>query len=120
MDQPLESVCDLSSLTRTQAETLEMHHRVRESQINMETALKMRKVTGIRRGTHYRILAQARRNVKQSLFTVAVAVRLGLLKAEDVQRLIVSISAIPEGIDPDRLAEVIRLAELLADRIVTS
>lgn len=84
----------------------------------METALKTRRNSGISRGTHYRILAQAKKNLSESLFTVATAVQLGLVKPEDVQKLISTVSTIPPDVDPEKLSEVMVLARLLADRIV--
>jgi hypothetical protein len=84
----------------------------------METALKTRRNSGISRGTHYRILAQAKKNLSESLFTVATAVQLGLVKPEDVQKLISTVSMIPPDVHPEKMAEVMALARLLADRIV--
>jgi len=43
-----------------------------------------------------------------------------LLKSEDVQKLISSVSMIPADVDPDKLPEVIALVKVLADRIVMS
>ena len=118
MNSAPEEVADLSSLTRIQVETLKIHHAVLEGEINMDIALKTRRKSGISRGTHYRILAQAKKNVKQSLFTVATAVQMGLLRAEDVQKLISTISMIPTDVDSEKLPEVMALVNVLADRIV--
>lgn len=113
-----EVIADLSSLTRIQVETLKMHLALLKGEINMDIALKTRRKSGISRGTHYRILTQAKKNVKQSLFTVATAIQMGLLKGEDVQKLISTISMIPTDVDPEKLPEVMALVNVLADRIV--
>jgi Glu-tRNA(Gln) amidotransferase subunit E-like FAD-binding protein len=113
-----ETIADLSSLTRIQVETLKTHLAVNNNEINMKDALKSRKTSGISRGTHYRILAQAKKNVKRSLFTVATASQLGLLKPEDVQKLISTVTMIPGGVDPDKLPEILALVNAVADRIV--
>jgi hypothetical protein len=113
-----ESVSDLSSLTRVQVATLKTHQAVVKGEINMYTALKTRKNSGISRGTHYRILQQARKNVVRSLLTVATAVQLGLLKPEDVQKLIATVSTIPTDLDPSKMPEVVSLVAMLAERIV--
>jgi predicted DNA-binding protein (UPF0251 family) len=120
MNSKPQTVVDLSSLTRVQVETLQLHIAIRESQINMQEALKKRKNVAISRGTHYRILDQARKNIRESLFTVAVAVQIGLLKQEDVQKLISSVSAIPADLEAQKLAEIIPLVKVLANRIVMS
>ena len=84
----------------------------------MDIALKTRKDSGISRGTYYRILAQAKRNLRESLFTVAIGVQMGLLKTEEVQKLIATVSMIPADVDREKLPEVIALVTALAERIV--
>jgi len=118
MDSVPEVISDLSSLTRVQVETLKLHRAVLKGEINMDSALKMRRNAGISRGTHYRILGQAKKNVSEALFTVATAVQMGLVKPEDVQKLISAVSIIPADVDPEKVPEVMTLARMLADRIV--
>ena len=110
---------ELSSLTRTQLETLKIHRSMQKAEINIHTALRMRKDSGISRGTHYRILAQAKKNVRESLFTVATAVQLGLIKPDDVQKLVATVSLVPVDMSEERNGEVLALLEALVDRIVT-
>ena len=113
-----ETIADLSSLTKIQVETLKLHQSVTKSEIKMQKALTIRKHSAISRGTHYRILAQAKKNIRESLFTVATAVQMGLLKPEDVQKLIATVSMIPVDVDPEKLPEVMVIVGALADRIV--
>jgi hypothetical protein len=113
-----EMMVDLSSLTRVQVETMKIHLAVRKSEISMREALGKRKKSKISRGTHYRILAQAKKNIRESLFTIAIAVQVGLLKPEDIQRLIASVVVIPVDLEPARLPEVLSLVRALAERIV--
>jgi predicted DNA-binding protein (UPF0251 family) len=115
-----EAIVDLSSLTRIQLETLKIHRAVLKDEIKMDVALKMRRNVGISRGTHYRILAQARKNITQSLFTVATVVQMGLIRSEDVEKLISNVSMIPADLDSSKLPEIIALVKVLADRIVMS
>lgn len=84
----------------------------------MQQALRKRHISGIKRGSYYRVLGQARTNIKKSLFTVALAVRLGLVNVEDVQKLIVRVSSIPEDLDPAMTAEILAVLQPLAERIV--
>jgi hypothetical protein len=115
-----EAMIDFSSLTRIQVETLQLHLAMRKSEINMQDALKTRKNMGISRGTHYRILTQAKKNIRESVFTVAIAVQMGLIKPEDVQKLVSSVSMIPSDLDSERLSEVLALVGVLVSRIVMS
>lgn len=120
LSSPIEAIADLSSLTRIQMETLKIQRALLKNEIKMDIALKIRRNSGISRGTHYRILAQARRNVVRSLFTVAVAVQMGVLKSEDIQKLVSSVSMIPGDLNPEKLPEVVALIKVLASRIVMS
>lgn len=115
---PARVISDLSSLTRVQVETIKLQRALQAGQINMDDALNIRKNFSISRGTHYRILEQAKKNIARSLFTVASAVQLGLVKPEDVQRLISAVAAIPDDVDPEKLPELLALVTVLADRIV--
>ena len=109
---------DLSSLTKAQIDTLKIHSSFLRHEINMNSALKVRKSSGISRGTHYRVLSQAKRNIRESLFTVVTAVQLGLLNPREIEKLIGTASLIPLDVDPDRLPEVMGLVEALVERIV--
>jgi hypothetical protein len=111
-------VSDLSSLTRVQVETLKIHLALLKGEITMDIALKIRKDSGISRGTHYRILHQAKENIVESLLTVATAAQLSLLKQEDVQKLIATVSTVPVDLDPTKVPEVVALVRALAERIV--
>jgi hypothetical protein len=86
----------------------------------MEAALKKRKTSGISRGSHYRILRQAKNNIRQSLFTIALVVRLGLVREEDVRKFISSVLMVPDSLDSGKASDVLTLLNALAERIVTS
>jgi predicted DNA-binding protein (UPF0251 family) len=118
LDSVPEAISNLSSLTRVQIETLKIHRALQKGEINIDTALKTRRNVGISRGTHYRILAQAKKNVTKSLFTVATAVQMGLVKSEDVQKLISTMSTIPVDVNQEKMPEIMALVRALADRIV--
>lgn len=112
------SLADLSSLTNVQVETIKLHQAVHKNEISMPQALQMRKKSAISKGTHYRIISQARRRIKKSILTTAVAVQLGLVSAEDVQKLITIASRVPPNMDSETTVEVVAITDALADRIV--
>jgi hypothetical protein len=115
-----KSIANLSFLTEAQVETLKIEVARRKHEITMEQALRIRKISGVSRGTHYRVLRQAKDNIKASLFTLAVAVHLGVVNVEDAQKLILSASAFPDELNPSKADEVVTLADALAERIVMS
>lgn len=108
----------LSSLTSTQFETLGIHESLRKNEISMDFALTVRKSAGISKGTHYRILAQGKKNMRESLFTLVTAVQLGLVRPDDVERLLSTAARIPADIDEARIPEIVTLLRVLVDRIV--
>ena len=78
----------------------------------------MRKDSSISKGTHYRILAQARRNVRKSVLTTAIAVQLGIIRSEELQKLVTLVSRAPTEADPSTMEEVSALVVALVNRIV--
>jgi hypothetical protein len=118
VESTVDSIAEMSSLTKVQLETLKIHLALRNHQITMREALESRKNSRISRGTHYRVLGQAKKNVRQSLLTVVVAAQMGLIKPEELQKLVATVSLIPDSVDSERLAEVLALVDALAERIV--
>lgn len=118
LKRTVEDVSDLSSLTKTQVETLKIQHLVSKGAISVQKAIEMRKTGGVSKGTHYRILAQARRNIRRSLFTVGVAAQLDLVRIEDVEKLLLSVSKIPADVDQGKVPEILALVNAVAERIV--
>lgn len=49
---------------------------------------------------------------------MATAVQMGLVKADEVQKLISMVSMIPVDLDPEKLPEVVAIVSAVADRIV--
>ncbi len=114
----MDEVADLSSLTKVQLETIKLYLAVTHHTISLEEALRSRKISGVSKGTHYRIVSQARGNLERSLFTVVVGVQMGLLKPTDLQKFFASVSLLPTDVDPDKVPEVMSLVQALVSRLV--
>ena len=69
-------------------------------------------------GSYYRTVTQAKANVKESLVTVLVAIRLGLLKVEDVRRLFELVGGGAHDLPDEEADRFIQLLETLLGRIV--
>jgi len=54
----------------------------------------------------------------ESLLTVATAAQLGILRPDDVQKLISTVSSVPTDLDPSKMLQVVTLVRVLAERIV--
>jgi hypothetical protein len=118
LNTPVESLADLSSLTRVQIETIRLHQAISRGEILVQDAIKSRKNRPVSKGTYYRILGQARRNVRKSILTTAIAVQMGVVKPEDVLKLLESVSRIPQEADDAALENVAAIVEALVNHIV--
>ncbi len=111
-------MADLSCLTEVQLDTIKLQKRIGRHEITLQEALVTRKKLQIRKGTHYRILGQAKKNIEKSLLTVAIAIQLGVLKADDVGKLMETVSRIPVDVDQTKLQEIMLVTSALVKRIV--
>jgi hypothetical protein len=107
-----------SSLTEAQIKTLVLHLAVSRGEFPLKEALGMRERGTISRGTHYRILSQAKANVIRGIFTVSLAVNLGLVKQGELDRFLLAVGKIPPEISPHDAANVMSLVDTLATRLV--
>jgi hypothetical protein len=91
----LDKLVEESSLTSRQLESLAGYVRVVSGEIKLREAALIasqgrkrgRPEKPLTVGSYYRTVSQARNNVKQSLVTCVIALWLGLVKVEDVQKL---------------------------------
>ena len=113
-----DAIVDKSSLTKVQVETLKLHLAILKNEISLDAALRSRKISRISKGTHYRIVSQARGNLESSLFTIAAGVQLGLLKPDDLQKFFTSVSLVPTEVDPENLPQVMSLMNALVRKLV--
>jgi hypothetical protein len=115
-----------SSLTPRQLESLASYLRVASGEIKLKEAASLAS-QGRRRersekpltvGSYYRTVSQARTNVKESLMTVVLAIWLGLIKLEDVRRLIELVGGGVRELSDEEADRFLRLLEALLRRIV--
>lgn len=123
-----EKLAEHSSLTRIQLETLSLRGMVLSGEISVSQSIerRLRSTKGERTrkgpvsaGTYYRVLRQAKNNVRSSILTVLTAMWLGYVKFDDLARLLELVGRSRgelAGGDADRLMGVLNA---LLDRIVT-
>ncbi len=87
----------LSALTEAQIETLQLHRRVLRGEISSKDAANMRTPEPVKLGTYHRVLDQALRNLQSAIWTVIVGLNLGLVRAEELKRLI---EVLPSNLEP--------------------
>ncbi len=77
-----------ASLTDTQLESLSLYRRVLNGEITSKEAALLRTPKSVSLGTYHRVLNQAIRNLQASVWTVLVGVNLGLLRSQELKRLV--------------------------------
>ena len=100
----------LSALTEAQIESLQLYRRVLRGEITSKEAANLRTPHPVKIGTYHRVLDQALRNLQSAIWTVIVGLNLGLIRGEELKRLI---EVLPSNLEPDEaqqeeLLDVIR------------
>lgn len=83
-----ESLVDESSLTRRQLEALQSYLRVALGEMRYREAAALGPSKAVTVGSYFRTVRQARANVRKSIVTLLIGVWVGIVKAEDVRRLL--------------------------------
>ena len=122
----LERLVNQSSITPRQLEALVSYLRVASGEIKLKEAAslssegrrkgKLEKPVTV--GSYYRTVSQARRNVKQSLVTVVIALWLGMIKGEDVRRLFELVGGGTRELSGEEAERFLQLLDVLFRRII--
>src|SRR3989442_14685646 len=88
----------LSALTEAQIESLQLHRRVLRGEINSREAARLRTPDPVKLGTYHRVLDQALRKLQSAIWTVIVGLNLGLVRGEEIKRLI---EVLPSNLETD-------------------
>lgn len=107
-----------SSLTNVQIETLMLQKRVLEGDLTVREAAKMRGRYGVTAGAYHRVVGQARSKVEQALYTLLLCSRLGMLRSDDLRRLLDTVAKAPVELDAETSQQVASLVDALVRRIV--
>lgn len=106
-----------SALTVAQAETISLRKRVMNGQLRATDAASLRSTGPVKPGTFYRVLDQSRGNVERSIFSILLSVRLGVLSADELNRLFSLVSQ-PGEMDEEAAGQVMSVLEPLVRRLV--
>lgn len=113
-----EALVDESNLTPRQLEALQSYLRVAIGEIRYREAAASGPSKSVTIGSYYRTVQQARDNIRSSIVTVLIALWLGLVKPDDVRRLLDTVGGNVMELsdeDKDRFITVLRA---LLDKIV--
>ncbi len=107
-----------SSFTDAQVQTLELSKRVKRGEITVKEATYMRKIGGVKAGSYYRVLGQARGNLRRTAFTLIVAAKLQIVDVEDLIRLLNMVRQTPEEMSEENLQQFTQLINQVVRRLV--
>ena len=99
-----------SSLTRKQADYLVSYVRVLSHEIRLREAAWAVEGGPVTVGSYYRTISQGRKNIRESVATIAIALTLGLVEFADLNRLMQLVASGPtdfSALDEQHLGEVL-------------
>jgi hypothetical protein len=108
-----------SSLTAAQVECMMLHSKVLQGEFSSLEAAS-RRGAGVSLGAYYRVLKQGRRNITCAMFTILLSVRMGVVRLDDVRRLLDLGQKLQSGVEAEKIPEVISLLDALVKRLVMS
>jgi len=122
----LDKLVDQSSITSRQLELLVSHLRVSTGEIKLKDAASLatqgrtrgKQGGPVTIGSYYRTVQQARKNVRESLLTVVVALWAGVIRVEDVRRLFELVGGGTRELSDEEADRVLRLLDALLGRII--
>jgi len=122
----LERLGDQSSITRRQLESLVSYMRVSSGEIKLKDAAALASKGRTRGkgekpltvGSYYRTVHQARKNVRESLVTVVIALWLGVIRVEDVRRLFELVGGGARELSDEEVERFTQLFDALVRRMI--
>ena len=122
----LERLGDQSSITRRQLESLVSYMRVSSGEIKLKDAASLASKGRTRGkaekpltvGSYYRTVHQARKNVRESLVTVVIALWLGVIRVEDVRRLFELVGGGARELSDEEVERFTQLFDALVRRMI--
>ncbi|MDV3278324.1 MAG: hypothetical protein LYZ69_07645 [Nitrososphaerales archaeon] len=107
-----------SSLTETQLESLLLYQRVRSGEISLREAAGSRSRGPVSVGAYYRVVKQAKENVRSSILTLVTALWLGYVRVEDVRRLFELVGRGEVELSDEEADQFVGVLNALVDRMV--
>lgn len=107
-----------SNLTEKQLESLMSYVRVVAGEIRYREAAALRSEKPVTIGSYYRTVQQGRNQVRESIVSVLVAIAIGLVKVEEVRRLLELVSKGNTEVAEEDRERFVMILQTLLDKIV--
>lgn len=107
-----------SALTRRQLEALRSYVRVSLGELKFREAAASGTAKPVTVGSYFRTLQQAKSHLRQSLVTMLIGLWLGLIKAEDIRRLLELAGAGDRELSDEERERFVSVLRALIQRVV--
>lgn len=107
-----------SNLTEKQLESLSSYVRVMAGEMRLREAAALRSEKPVTVGSYYRTVQQGRNRIRESVVTVLVAAAIGLVRLEDVRRLLELVGRRNAEVVVDDRERFTAVLQVLLDKIV--
>jgi hypothetical protein len=113
-----ERLVDESTLTSRQLEALQSYLRVALGEMKYREAAAIGPTRAVTVGSYFRTVQQARENVRKSIVTVLIGAWLGVVKPEDVRRLLDVAGSGAKELSDDDAGRFVQVLRALIQKIV--
>jgi len=113
-----ETLVDESTLTRRQLEALRSYLRVALGEMKYRQAAAGGPSKKVTVGSYFRTVRQARTNVRRSIVTLLIGVWVGVVKPEDVRRLLDTAGGNVLDLPEEERERFVAVLRVLLQRIV--
>jgi hypothetical protein len=107
-----------SALTGAQIDVIKLRKLVLSSKITIKEAAMKRSIGPVSLGSYYRVLSQGKAKIIVSIFTILFSIKIGILKIDELERLIELVIKTPDDIDEERSEHIIALIDAVIKKIV--
>jgi len=114
-----ESMVDNSALTSRQLEALRSYVRVALGEVSYREAAASGTSKSVTVGSYFRTVGQAKENLRRSLVTVLIGLWLGVIKPDDVRRLLDLAGAGDRDFSDEERERFVAVLNALVQKIVT-
>lgn len=113
-----EKLVEWSTLTPRQLEALQSYLRVALGEMRYREAANSGASKSVTVGSYFRTVQQARENVRKSVATLLIGLWLGVVKVEDVRRLLDVVGGGLKELSSEETDRIVGVLRALIDKMV--
>ena len=113
-----EILAEDSTLTQKELQSLQGYLRVKRRDVTFKEVASQRPAGSVTVGSYYRTIQMGRKKMKGSLATVLIGLWLGLIKLEDLRRLLELVGKGDKNLSDEDIDRLKQVLSALLDKIV--